>query len=88
MVVGLTSMVAILEKKHRSYLSSILIEFNKLCIKLSDIKDDSFRKYLCRITKEDYKRRTDELFSKYDKDLVTHLKCYIHAKLNDTAHGK
>ena len=94
----LTETINKLEKKHRNYLSSFISRFNQTVqkvrwIKYDETKPDKFVvnpedkkliNYLLDLVHTDYKNRTDEMLNKYPIELVTYLKNYINARIEQS----
>ncbi len=81
MLVGLTDLVFKQKDSRRAYLSSFIGDFNAVCLQIAVIDNIRFRKYVIRLTREDYERRVEEMKPKFELPLVTHLDNFIKAKL-------
>lgn len=82
MLIYVSEKIDAMGKNQKEYLSSFINDFNYTYRRIEKLDlDITFKKYLVSTIKADYARRTDELFDKYEYEVVTRIKNFIHAKL-------
>jgi hypothetical protein len=76
-----------MDKNHRIYLITFIIEFNTKIKKMKSINDLKIRCYLLYLIYKDYKDRIEiHLKNKYNIDIVTRLINFINAKIQGVQH--
>lgn len=67
--------------RHSGYLCSFIADFNLVCKRIKNIKDQEFSYYVIYLTREHYKKRLEILDTKYDNLLVSYIRNFIFTKL-------
>lgn len=81
----LTEKIGEMDDKHKNYVSSVIHDFNIIVKKANDIQDSKFKIYTLDLIYKDFLERVDQFISnRYYKDIVTYLKNYFHAKINNS----
>ena len=80
----LTEKINELENANRkAYLSQFIIEFNTFINKFESIQDIDFRCILLDMVWDSYYNKTNYLIGKYEGKIVTYMRNYIKARVNN-----
>ena len=77
------------DSNKKNYISTFITEFNTRINRMeanwvTSIDDIKFQEYLLSLIKKDYCDRIDSLKDRYTQKLLSYLKNYIYAKINNT----
>lgn len=88
-LVALTVNISELNKKDKSFISSFIVDFNKL-LKNLKIENQKDKLYLLDLIHNDYKDKVDFIYKrkKIPSNLITHLLNYITAKIRELKRGE
>ena len=79
----LTDEIQTFSDNKRTYIVSVLNLFNQRVKKIELIEDQKFRNYLLDLIRNDYKKKFDGLCDVYDADVISYLKNYLKARINN-----
>jgi hypothetical protein len=81
----LTEQISVMHPRRKSYICSVIANFNLAIKKTSLINDKLFRNYLIDLIHNDYKEKINEfMVDKYDEKVITYLINYFKAKKNNS----
>lgn len=81
-----------MDDKDKAYISSFIQDFNGMIKNCEDIENIDFKKYVLDLIYQDTKNKINHFIvdkhDKYDKNISSYLKNYVHAKIKNMKYEK
>lgn len=81
MLIYLTEKISQQDKHKKAKYSSYIEDFNRYCKKIEQIPDMQFRRFVLGLYRKELLRKTYSMY--HDTKIISYMKNYFKAKLND-----